>query len=124
MSPTPLPPLPPLDPVKRYNLRSPVSWGIRDPERFQKLLDEAASLVVGGFYLGDNLFTWTRNLSLLEDEAFRKAWQANLLGPADEAIAWRRYILCTAACHAVHLEGDFVECGTLGGMRPCREARG
>jgi hypothetical protein len=112
---TPLPPLPPLDPVRRFNLKSPVSWGIRDPERFQKLMDEAASLVVGGFYLGDNLFTWTRNLSLLEDEAFRNAWQANLLGPADEAIAWRRYILCTAACHAVHLEGDFVECGTLGG---------
>ena len=115
MSTTPLPPLPPIDPVKRYNLKSPVSWGIRDPERFRQLMDEAASLVVGGYYLGDNLFTWTRNLSLLEDEAFRNAWQANLLGPSDEAIAWRRYILCTAACHAVHLAGDFVECGTLGG---------
>jgi hypothetical protein len=115
MNDTPLPPLPPLDPVRHYNLVSHQYWGVKDPVRFKQLMDEAASLVVGGVYLGDNVFAWMRNLSLLEDPAFRQAWQANLLTTADEAIAWRRYILCCAACHALRLEGDFVECGALHG---------
>jgi len=115
MNEVPLPALPPIDPDRRYNFKSNQSWGIRDPERFRQLMDEAATLVSGGFYLGDNLFTWMRNLSLLEDVAFRDAWQANILNAADEAIAWRRYVLCCAACHAIRLEGDFVECGTLWG---------
>ena len=28
---------------------------------------------------------------------------------------WRRYILCCAAYHCMHLDGDFVECGVLFG---------
>jgi hypothetical protein len=98
-----------------YNFHSANSWGIRDPERFNQLLTEAAVLVEGGYYLGDNLFTWMRNLSVLEDIAFREAWEANIINASDEAILWRRYILCCAAFHAVHLDGDFVECGALYG---------
>jgi hypothetical protein len=78
-------------------------------------MDEAVSLVVTGSYLGDNLFTWMRNNSALEDNAFRQAWQSNITNAADEAILWRRYILCCAAYHCVQLEGDFVECGVLFG---------
>jgi hypothetical protein len=56
-----------------------------------------------------------RNLSVVEDSAFLKAWQSNVASPADEAILWRRYILCCAAFHCAHLPGDFVECGVLFG---------
>lgn len=91
------------------------SWGIKDPERFAQLMEEATSLVVSGYFLGDNLFTWERNNSALEDSAFRESWQSNAQHAVDHAIAWRRYILCTAACHCIHLAGDFVECGTLYG---------
>lgn len=98
-----------------YKFHNTTSWGIRDPERFNALLDEAAELVEGGYYLGDNFFTWMRNLSVLEDIAFRESWESNLVSAADEAILWRRYILCCAAFHCVHLEGDFVECGVLYG---------
>jgi hypothetical protein len=76
-------------------------------------MSEAATLVVGDSYLSDNLFTWMRNNSALDDKAFMQAWQSNLANPADEAILWRRYILCCAAYHCVQLEGDFVECGVL-----------
>lgn len=110
-----LPPLDAPDEKKLFNFKSHQSWGITDPERFNQLMDEAASLVVSGYYLGDNLFTWERNNSFLEDGAFRAAWQSNVLNIADQAIAWRRYILCCAACHCIHLEGDFAECGTLHG---------
>lgn len=98
-----------------YNFSNALSWGIRDPKRFDELMSEAATLVVGGFYLGDNLFTWMRNVSLLDDLAFRDAWESNVVSSADETIAWRRYILCCAACHCINLEGDFVECGSLFG---------
>ena len=111
-------PLPPLSIASRdniYNFKSHQSWGIADPGRFQTLMNEAVGLVAPGSYLGDNLFTWARNLSLLEDAAFRNAWQSNVQNASDEAIAWRRYILCCAACHCVQLDGDFVECGVLYG---------
>jgi len=88
-----------------------VSWGISDPERFARLMEEARSLVTPGFYLGDNFFTWCRNNSLFSDEAFVKAWQSNITNAADHAIAWRRYVLACAAFHCVQLDGDFVECG-------------
>ncbi|HEX5278428.1 MAG TPA: class I SAM-dependent methyltransferase [Fluviicoccus sp.] len=87
-----------------------------DPERFLALLTEAASLLQEpGYYLSDNLFTWGRNNSALDDKPFMNAWKSNIYNAADQAILWRRYILCTSAYHCVQLEGDFVECGSLFG---------
>jgi tetratricopeptide (TPR) repeat protein len=110
--------LPRLSPPRKgsvYNFTVHKSWGITDPDRFKTLMTEATGLVDGGWYLGDNLFTWMRNNSALEDLVFMRAWRSNIVNPADEAIAWRRYILCCAAYHAVQLEGDFAECGVLFG---------
>jgi hypothetical protein len=97
------------------NFRSHEGSGITDPARFRQLMDEAVGLVAAGFHLGDNLFTWMRNVSAAEDSAFLESWQSNVASQADEAILWRRYIQCCAACHCVHLPGDFVECGVLFG---------
>ena len=66
------------------------SWMISDPVRFHALMKEAASLVSGGVYLGDNLFTWGRNNSFIYDVEFRRAWESNIVNSADEVIAWRR----------------------------------
>jgi hypothetical protein len=93
------------------NFATRVSWGISDPERFARLMDEARSLVTPGVYQGDNFFTWCRNNSLFSDQAFLQAWQSNVTNVSDEAIAWRRYVLACAAHHCVQLEGDFAECG-------------
>jgi hypothetical protein len=92
-----------------------VYWGVNEPERFRALLDEARSLTLPGYYLGDNLFTWCRNNSLFEDVPFRNALQSNFSNDADQAISWRRYILACAAYHCVQLSGDFVECGVYVG---------
>jgi O-methyltransferase len=97
------------------NFSSEKSWGVKDPIRFKSLMDEARSLVSPGYYLGDNLFTWGRNNSLFEDGAFRDAWSRNILNDADQAIAWRRYVLATSAYNALPLPGDFVECGVYAG---------
>jgi len=86
-------------------------WGVRDPARFKVLMAEVLSLVAPPYFLSDNLFTWVRNNSALEDQAFRNAWQANWMGSSDAGIPWRRYMLACSAYHCMHIEGDFVECG-------------
>jgi|SRR5688572_6464820 hypothetical protein len=115
MKKTPLPKLTIAEETRLRSFRSYEGYGITDPERFKQLMDEAVKLVAPGSYLGDNLFTWMRNMSAVEDAAFLQAWQSNVVNPADESMLWRRYILCCVACHCVHLPGDFVECGVLFG---------
>ena len=85
-------------PMERViNFASHKYWGVSDPARFKALMDEARSLVTAGHFLGDNLFTWGRNNSALDDAAFRSAWESNIQNDADQAIVWRRYILACAA---------------------------
>ena len=110
-----LPRLSPADTTMVPDFFMPMNWMIKDPVRFNELMREAKSLVEGGVYFGDNLFTWSRNNSLFDDAAFRGAWESNCLNASDQAIAWRRYILASLAHHAVQLQGDFVECGVLHG---------
>ena len=110
-----LPKLPELALDKIISFSSPIYWGCSDPKRFGKLMEEAKSLVGSGYFLGDNLFTWLRNNSFIEDTPFRTAWQGNIKNSADEAIVWRRYILACAAYHCIHLPGDFAEFGVFQG---------
>jgi O-methyltransferase len=85
----------------------PMFWGTAD-DKSEKLAD--------GVYFGDNLLTWARNLSMLDDGPFVAAWKDNVENNADKAIVWRRYVLACAAYHCVQLEGDFVECGAYTGV--------
>ena len=112
----PLPRLTPLDPVVVKNYFMPVFWGAADPDRLVSLVREVAESVQPGFHFADNFFTWGRNNSMFEDGAFFEAWSANASSDSDRAIVWRRYVLACAAFHAVHLEGDFVECGCYRGV--------
>ena len=96
-----LPKYVPPKPRALTNFFWPTSWMVSDPDRFATLMKEAASLVEGGIYFSDNLFTWARNNSLFDDLAFREAWERNIVNDADRAIAWRRYFLATMAYHAV-----------------------
>jgi O-methyltransferase len=115
--PLPLPALNEISLERGTNFDSHTYWGVQEANRprFAALMDEAKTLVERSYFLGDNLFTWTRNNSALEDRPFRKAWEDNLMNPADEAIVWRRYILACAAYHCLHVPGDFVECGVYVG---------
>lgn len=110
--------LPTLDKIELdhgANFESHTYWGVTEPERFKGLMQEAIRLIPTTHFLGDNLFTWQRNNSMLDDKPFRRAWEENLQNPADEAIVWRRYILACAAYHCLHVPGDFVECGVYVG---------
>ena len=94
----------------------PLFWGTSDPEKVTAAAKAMTELTSGGYHFADNLLTWGRNMSLLEDAAFIEAWRANIESQSDEAIVWRRYVLVCAAYHCVQLDGDFVECGAYTGV--------
>ena len=94
----------------------PAYWGTSDHEGVGRCLSAVAERVDQGFHFADNLFTWARNNSMLDDAEFMKAFVANVESESDKAIIWRRYILACAAYHCIHLEGDFVECGAYAGV--------
>jgi O-methyltransferase len=60
----------------------------------------------------DNLITFARNLSFLQDARLRQAVTDHANHDYDKAIIWRTHVLTWAGANALNVEGDFVECGT------------
>lgn len=81
-------------------------------EGLQKSINEIPPV---GVFAGDNLFTFGRNLSFLDDEAFVEAFRKNAQTVVEQAVIWRTYVLAWAARRGLKLEGDFVECGCYKG---------
>ena len=81
-----------------------------------------------GTYLSaiDEMTVNGRNLDSLASPKFTAAYRAGMntgqkmgfsaVRNEDLHIEWRAYVCCWAAQHALHLEGDFVECGVNTGM--------
>jgi hypothetical protein len=86
------------------------------PNELTTEAQKITKIVSSGHCFSDNLLTWGRNMSMLDDGHFVAAWHNNIESTADQAIIWRRYVLACAAYHCVHLEGDFVECGAYTGV--------
>jgi O-methyltransferase len=98
------------------NVFFPIFWGTSDNESVAKAIEEVIPSVAPGFHFADNLFTWGRNNSMLDDREFVAAWTANAETDSDKAIIWRRYVLACAGFHCAQLDGDFVECGAYTGV--------
>jgi len=98
------------------NFFLPVFWGTKDDQAVAETMKSATAMLAAGHHFADNLLTWGRNMSMLDDAPFVAAWQANAESPSDQAIVWRRYVLACAAYHCVQLDGDFVECGAYTGV--------
>jgi O-methyltransferase len=94
----------------------PVFWGAADDRLVVSLIKVLAERAQHGVFFSDNLFTWGKNISMLDDPRFMRAWSDNVESESDKAIIWRRYILACAAYHCFQLEGDFVECGCYTGV--------
>lgn len=95
---------------------SPIHWSTHNPEAVTDSARTITGLAFAGHYFGDNLLTWGRNMSMLDDQPFVRAWKTNVESDSDQAILWRRYVLACAAYHCVQLGGDFVECGAYTGV--------
>lgn len=98
------------------NFSTSAFWGVSDPDGFQSAVDSLIAGMPNGYHAADNLITFGRNNSMFDDEAFVKAWKANIESMADSAVVWRRYVLACAGFHCVQLDGDFVECGANAGV--------
>lgn len=98
---------------------TPHFWGADDGEAVLGQLSDVADVVDrGGFYCGDGLVTFGRNLSFLDDEEFRQAFQtvihrSNYVG---YGILWRLHVYCWSARTASRLRGAVVECGVAAGI--------
>jgi len=73
-------------------------------------------------YSNDLLYTY-HNADFLKDPLFIESYKlgkntdgGRLLRNYD--IQWRIHVLCWAASHAIHLDGDFVDCGVYTGIFP------
>ena len=111
--------LPKLNPPAANSVKTfffPMFWAARDADAVTQHVREASKEVAPGVHFSDNLFTWVRNNSMLDDGEFVSAWEKNIETESDRAIVWRRYILACAGYHCVHLDGDFVECGAYTGV--------
>lgn len=94
----------------------PLFYGTSNPDAVAAAAKEICTLGFGGSHFSDNLLTWGRNMSMMDDATFVWAWQSNAESEADRSIVWRRYVLACAAFHCVQLPGDFVECGAYTGV--------
>lgn len=91
-------------------------FGVNDSNKFISSLQEVIHQVPGqGVFAGDNLFTFGRNLSFLDDEVLMAAFDKNASTVTEKAILWRTAIVYWAAKQGLRLEGDFVECGCYRG---------
>jgi O-methyltransferase len=97
--------------------RSTFFWGVRDHEAFNRSLDGlvAASNVKVGWFAGDNLICFGRNLGFIHDKPFFDAWQAHTKPGPERGAVWRYATTAWAARQAARLDGDFVECGCYKG---------
>lgn len=94
-----------------------VFYGLKDHEEFFRLIQGAISQIKfqKGIFTGDNLFTFNRNLSFLEDAPLMDAYNKHAEQPEEQAALWRIAVNAHFAKRALTLQGDIVECACYRG---------
>ncbi len=92
-------------------------FGLADHTRFIQGVQQAVDSINGvqGTYAGDNLFTYHRNLSFLDDTHFMKSFEAHAATDVEKAVLWRMSTVLWGVRNGLRLEGDFVECACYKG---------
>jgi hypothetical protein len=93
------------------NHLSTMFFGLSNPSKFISAIQQSIHQINGqeGIYTGDNLFTYHRNLSFLDDAAFMQAVAKHATTDIERAILWRMSVVLWGARNGLRLEGDFVE---------------
>lgn len=92
-------------------------FGLSDPGKFIAGIQTAVNSISTqeGIYAGDNLFTYNRNLSFLDDEAMMTAFNKHAETDVEKSILWRMSTILWGVRNGLRLEGDFVECACYKG---------
>lgn len=103
--------------MKPPHFRSKFFWGVDDYPAFNKGLDALvdAARVKAGWFAGDNLIAFGRNLGFLDDPRFMAAFGAHAETAAERGVLWRTVVVMWAARQALRRDGDFIECGCYKG---------
>ncbi len=89
---------------------------LRDKKQFFAGLNQALGATSrSGVFAGDNLITYGKNLSFLEDPAFMAAARQHATSEVEQGILWRMAVVAWGARNGLRLEGDFVECACYKG---------
>ena len=95
------------------NLFTGISGPQDKKEELKKLLERLGQVLQGlDPWQTDNLITFAKNLSFLQDRLLTDLVFQHALHEYDKAIIWRTHVLTWAAKNALYVDGDFVECGT------------
>lgn len=90
-----------------------IKGGESSKQRLGTILNELGQMLSPlGYWQTDNLITFGKNHSFLEDEQLIACIERHANHDYDKAIVWRTHILTWAARCASGSAGDFVECGT------------
>ena len=95
-----------------------VQFNVKDQKKFQQalsLLKESLWFGEEGLFSADNMITWNRNLSFLQDEFYTDIFDDPATSQVEKSIIWRWYIAAWFAEYASRLEGDFMEVGCYTG---------
>lgn len=94
-------------------------FGLKDRAGFVAALKTAFASFLPqwrrGIFTGDNLITFSKNLSFLSDRPFMDAVARHATTEIERSILWRTAVLVWAARNGLRREGDFVECGCYRG---------
>lgn len=86
-------------------------YGVKSGDEFirgiQYAVDQIFSQV--GIFTGDQLFTYNKNLSFLDDEKFMSAFTKHATTDVEKSVIWRIATVCWAANNGMRLDGDLVE---------------
>ncbi|MCZ8186591.1 MAG: class I SAM-dependent methyltransferase [Beijerinckiaceae bacterium] len=92
-------------------------FGVKDFLGFFNGVQKAIHSVdgVAGTYTGDNLFTFHKNLSFLDDLEFVEAHSRHAVTEVEKSTIWRAAVVLWGFRHGLKLEGDFIECACYRG---------
>lgn len=90
-----------------------VFYGVTNLKEFTAGLQHSINhLNVGdrcGVYAGDNIFTYARNLSFLDDSELIHAFSKHAKTNVEQSMLWRTAIVLWGVRNGLHLKGDFIE---------------
>ncbi|PHS68921.1 MAG: methyltransferase [Methylophaga sp.] len=84
--------------------------------KFLQALKSIAETYPGGMYAQDMLICVGKNIAFRSDEKFMASFDAHANSDQEKSLLWRLHVLAWAGLNALHVEGDFVECGVLRGF--------
>jgi hypothetical protein len=85
-------------------------------ELFLGALRSLVSIAPKKVHAQDMLITCGRSLSFQADRQFMASFARHAHTEQEKSLVWRLHVLTWAAANALHVEGDFVECGVLRGF--------